>query len=112
MTPEELDDIKAFARLLPESLSRNKIFLLLAHIDSQEHQIENRNLMIGMLQEAISTQTSKIEVLKEKLVSMMTTTIWKASYDSVTGKYTISDIDADRMARQQLKAEMVGVEWE
>ena len=55
---------------------------------------------------------AQIEALKEMLVSMTTTAIWKASYDSLTGKYTISDADAEKMARQQLKAEIPGVEWE
>lgn len=98
---------------------------LLAHIDSQAAQIkqleDHNDLLQNELfelrkgkdaQEAISDLMAQIEALKEMLVSMTTTAIWKASYDSLTGKYTISDADAEKMARQQLKAEIPGVEWE
>ena len=64
----------------------------------------------------IDQQAKQIEALKEMLVSMTTTAIWKASYDSLTGKYTISDADAEKMARQQLKADpdlqKAGVAWD
>ena len=94
MSPEEqIDSIRCDLRkggLYKEEL-RARCELLLAHIDSQAAQIE---------------------ALKEMLVSMTTTAIWKASYDSLTGKYTISDADAEKMARTQLKAEMPEVGWE
>ena len=96
---------------------------LLAHIDSQAVTINNLAAALdeakvdqvnfsSACQEELDTQAAQIEALKEMLVSMTTTAIWKASYDSLTGKYTISDADAEKMARQQLKAEIPGVEWE
>lgn len=96
---------------------------LLAHIDSQAVTINNLAAALdeakvdqvnfsSACQEELDTQAAQIEALKEMLVSMTTTAIWKASYDSLTGKYTISDADAEKMARQQLKAEMPEVEWE
>ena len=72
----------------------------------------NQESKIRLLFDHIDTQAAQIAALKEMLVSMTTTAIWKASYDSLTGKYTISDADAEKMARQQLKAEIPGVEWE
>ena len=74
---------------------------LLAHIDSQAVTINNLAAALdeakvdqvnfsSACQEELDTQAAQIEALKEKLVSMTTTAIWKASYDSLTGKYTIS----------------------
>ena len=88
MSPEELEDIRSTLEFAATNGADEEFldtaYNLIAHIDSQAAQIE---------------------ALKEMLVSMTTTAIWKASYDSLTGKYTISDADAEKMARQQLKAD-------
>ena len=123
MSPEELVEIRK--NLRPNGPYSYPIPELVAHIDFQAAQIkqldDHNDLLQNELfelrkgkdaQEAISDLMAQIEALKEMLVSMTTTAIWKASYDSLTGKYTISDADAEKMARQQLKAEIPGVEWE
>ena len=93
MSPEELDGIKAIARLLPESQTRNHIFLLLAHIDAQAAQIA---------------------ALKEKLIQERGKYI--AVYEEDEWDFDdLPELDAReyiRTARQQLKAEMPEVEWE
>ena len=93
MSPEELDGIKAIARLLPESQTRNHIFLLLAHIDSQAAQIE---------------------ALKEKLIQERGKYI--AVYEEDEWDFDdLPELDAReyiRTAHQQLKAEMPEVDWQ
>lgn len=92
MSPEDLDGIKAIARLLPESQTRNHIFLLLAHID---------------------TQAAQIEALKEKLIQERGKYI--AVYEEDEWDFDdLPELDAReyiRTAHQQLKAEMPEVDW-
>lgn len=92
MSPEDLDGIKAIARLLPESQTRNHIFLLLAHID---------------------TQAAQIEALKEKLIQERGKYI--AVYEEDEWDFDdLPELDAReyiRTAHQQIKAEMPEVDW-
>ena len=110
MTPEELNELRKSAAMVTQIGIHN------AEICKHPYNgVNNASFALvnlpGLLAH-IDQQAAQIEALKEKLVSMTTTAIWKASYDSLTGKYTISDADAEKMARQQLKAEMPEVEWE
>ena len=110
MTPEELNELRKSAAMVTQIGIHN------AEICKHPYNgVNNASFALvnlpGLLAH-IDQQAAQIEALKEMLVSMTTTAIWKASYDSLTGKYTISDADAEKMARQQLKAEMPEVEWE
>ena len=144
MSPEELNELRKSAAMVtqigihnaeickhPYNGVNNASFALvnlpglLAHIDQQAAQIENRNLVIGMHQEAISTQTSLINVLKEKLVEEMAWWIFATSQDGLNDDFLRrfrrdSEGDFDPIwldeAHQHLKADpdlnKVGVEWE
>ena len=110
MTPEELNELRKSAAMVTQIGIHN------AEICKHPYNgVNNASFALvnlpGLLAH-IDQQAAQIEALKEMLVSMTTTAIWKASYDSLTGKYTISDADAEKMARQQLKAEMPEVGWE
>lgn len=102
---EELINIKAIARLMPESQARNHIFLLLAHIDAQAGQI-------GALKERLTETTARqLDVI--------------CKYDDMEGRCTMGDTgwcngckQKDRMralARKQLaedeKLKSAGVTW-
>lgn len=110
MSPEELDELRKSAEMVQCIGIQNA-----AVCRHPYNGVNNASFALVNLPDLlahIDSQAAQIEALKEKLVSMTTTAIWKASYDSLTGKYTISDADAEKMARQQLKAEMPEVEWE
>ena len=110
MSPEELDELRKSAEMVQCIGIQNA-----AVCRHPYNGVNNASFALVNLPDLlahIDSQAAQIEALKEMLVSMTTTAIWKASYDSLTGKYTISDADAEKMARQQLKAEIPGVEWE
>lgn len=137
MTPEELDGIKAIARLLPESQTRNHIFLLLAHIDTQAAQIEalkkeaDCSDIVQALEDAgipmgdgeqcqdiitaIEILGSRIESLKEKLVEERSDRILRRQHD-YEHNYSFTKSDALDLASQQLKTDpdlqAAGVKWE
>jgi len=92
MSPEDLDGIKAIARLLPESQTRNHIFLLLAHIDTQAVQIES---------------------LKEKLVRERAENLSWQNWSAGGNGFRVYPGWEKMMpaARQQIKAEMPEVDW-
>ena len=104
MSPEELDGIKAIARLLPESQTRNHIFLLLAHIDTQAAQI-------AALKEMLVEERAQVLAGKGNL-------IWEPlpDDDRPDGLYPALVIRGKAywrtVAHQQIEAEMVGVELE
>lgn len=104
MSPEELDGIKAIARLLPESQTRNHIFLLLAHIDSQAAQI--------------ATMKEKLVEERAQVLAGKGNLIWEPlpDDDRPDGLYPALVIRGKAywrtVAHQQIEAEMVGVEWE
>ena len=104
MSPEELDGIKAIARLLPESQTRNHIFLLLAHIDTQAAQI--------------ATMKEKLVEERAQVLAGKGNLIWEPlpDDDRPDGLYPALVIRGKAywrtVAHQQIEAEMVGVEWE
>ena len=136
MNQEELINIKAIARLLPESQTRNHIFLLLAHIDTQAAQIEalkkeaDCSDIVQALEDAgipmgdgeqcqdiitaIEILGSRIESLKEKLVEEVAWSHFNEERLGARQDVSFSDVAEEyrRKARQQLKAEMPEVEWE
>lgn len=106
MTPEELDGIKAIARLLPESQTRNHIFLLLAHIDTQAAQIEalKEKLVESEARRMYPFNMPQWENLPEE-------DCWKDN--ELFGKSRqIGKATYRYHARQQLAQEMPEVEWD
>lgn len=96
MTPEELANARA---LLPVPIGSGQT------IKASGDAAVRRRKVVEMFPELIAhidAQAAQIEALKETLVSVTTTSIWRASYDSLEGKFTISDVDARKLARQCL----------
>ena len=122
MNQEELINIKAIARLMPESQACNHIFLLLANIDAQAATIENLKAALGEAKldrvNFASACQEQIEALKEKLVEEVAWSHFNEERLGARQDVSFSDVAEEyrRKARQQLKADLdlqkVGVEWE
>ena len=88
MTPEELNELRKSAAMVTQIGIHNAEICRHPYNGVNNASFALVNLP-GLLAH-IDQQAAQIEALKEMLVSMTTTAIWKASYDSLTGKYTIS----------------------
>ena len=95
---------------------------LLAHIDSQAVTINNLAAALdeakvdqvnfsSACQEELDTQAAQIETLKEKLVEERARRICHIPREDKVGHWPRYEDVVVKEARQQLKAEMPGVEW-
>ena len=91
--------------------------LFLDHIDSQAAQIENRELVMGHMQEALTSQALQLEALKEALISLRA--MWNSNHigSPYWGSYDENDIkewreeaESDLQKDEKLKA--AGVTWD
>ena len=137
MSPEELEDIRSTLEFAATNGADEEFldtaYNLIAHIDSQAAQIEalkeeaDCSDIVQALEDAgipmgdgeqcqdiitaIEILGSRIESLKEKLVEERSDRILRRQHD-YEHNYSFTKSDALDLARQQLKAEMPGVEWE